>query len=183
MACAVCGQATNGAIMAGQYGESSVEDILESIKKVIARDNRETAAQARDSVAAQPRIRAASVQGHSPAAPAATVAATPPEEDILELDDAQRADENGDGMMDDGEQPGLISAETSEAMRESLAILATLAEPGAQPQIVRSGETSLEGLVRDMLRPMLKEWLDTNLPPMVEGLVAREIERIVRKKG
>ncbi len=159
--------------MAGQYGESSVEDILESIKKVIARDNRETAAQARDSVAAQPRIRAASIQGQTP-----STAATPQEDDVLELDDAQRADDDSDA-----DQPGLISAETTEAMRESLAILATLAEPGAQPQIVRSGETSLEGLVREMLRPMLKDWLDTNLPPMVEGLVAREIERIVRKKG
>lgn len=159
--------------MAGQYGESSVEDILESIKKVIARDNRETAAQARDSVAAQPRIRAASIQGQTP-----STAAAPQEDDVLELDDTQRADEETDA-----DQPGLISAETTEAMRESLAILATLAEPGAQPQIVRSGETSLEGLVREMLRPMLKDWLDTNLPPMVEGLVAREIERIVRKKG
>jgi hypothetical protein len=40
-------------------------------------------------------------------------------------------------------------------MRESLAALAMLAEPSAPPQIVRSGETSLEGLVREMLRPML----------------------------
>ena len=41
----------------------------------------------------------------------------------------------------------------------------------AAPQIVRSGETSLEGLVRDLLRPELAKWLDSNLPPLVERLV------------
>ena len=68
-------------------------------------------------------------------------------------------------------------------MRESLAALAMLAEPGVPPQIVRSGETSLEGLTREMLRPMLAEWLDKNLPGMVEKLVAAEIARIAGKKG
>ena len=32
-----------------------------------------------------------------------------------------------------------------------------------------------------MLRPMLQEWLDTNLPPLVERLVREEIERVVRR--
>jgi cell pole-organizing protein PopZ len=68
-------------------------------------------------------------------------------------------------------------------MRESLAALAMLAEPGAQPQIVRSGETSLEGLVRDMLRPMLAEWLETHLPAIVDRMVQAEIARIAGKKG
>jgi cell pole-organizing protein PopZ len=68
-------------------------------------------------------------------------------------------------------------------MRESLAALAMLSEPSAPPQIVRSGETSLEALTRELLRPALAEWLDKNLPPMVERLVAAEIARIVGKKG
>ena len=68
-------------------------------------------------------------------------------------------------------------------MHSALAALAMLSAPGAQPQIVRSGETSLEGLVREMLRPMLAQWLDTNLPAMVDRLVAAEIARIVQKKG
>ncbi|MCP9221858.1 DUF2497 domain-containing protein [Erythrobacter sp. LQ02-29] len=67
-------------------------------------------------------------------------------------------------------------------MRDNLAALAMLAEPGAKPQIVRSGETSLEGLAREMLRPMLAHWLDENLPPMVERLVREEIARIARKE-
>ena len=61
-------------------------------------------------------------------------------------------------------------------------MLATLTEPGVSPQIVRSGETSLEGMVREMLRPMLAEWLEANLPAMVEQLVQAEIARIVGKR-
>jgi hypothetical protein len=50
--------------------------------------------------------------------------------------------------------------------------------------LVRNYEGSadtLEGLVREILTPMLKTWLDANLPEMVERMVAREIERITRK--
>ena len=57
------------------------------------------------------------------------------------------------------------------------------AQPGAAPQIVRTGETSLEGLTRELLRPALAAWLDTHLPAMVEQMVATEIARIVGKKG
>jgi len=42
---------------------------------------------------------------------------------------------------------------------------------------------TLEDLVHDMLRPMLKAWLDENLPDMVERLVRAEIERVSRGRG
>lgn len=42
------------------------------------------------------------------------------------------------------------------------------------------GSRTLEDLVRDMLRPMLKAWLDDNLPALVERLVRQEIERVAR---
>ena len=77
----------------------------------------------------------------------------------------------------------LLTEDTRSSMRESLAALAMLSEPGAAPQIVRSGETSLEGMARELLRPALAEWLDKNLPPLVERLVAAEIARIVGKKA
>jgi cell pole-organizing protein PopZ len=76
----------------------------------------------------------------------------------------------------------LIAETVRDAMQENLAALAMLAEPGVKPQIVRSGETSLEGLTRDLLRPMLAEWLEANLPAMVERLVQAEIARIVGKR-
>jgi cell pole-organizing protein PopZ len=42
---------------------------------------------------------------------------------------------------------------------------------------------TVEDLMKEMLRPMLKAWLDDHLPPLVEGLVRDEIERITRRRG
>ena len=44
---------------------------------------------------------------------------------------------------------------------------------------VRSGGPTIEDIVREELRPLLKAWLDANLPPLVERLVRAEIERVV----
>ena len=41
---------------------------------------------------------------------------------------------------------------------------------------------TLEDLMKDMLRPMLKAWLDENLPSLVERLVQAEIDRISRRR-
>ncbi|WP_420867633.1 PopZ family protein [Afifella marina] len=46
--------------------------------------------------------------------------------------------------------------------------------------ILSQNARTLEDLVSEMLRPMLKEWLDDNLPPLVERLVREEIERVSR---
>ena len=51
-------------------------------------------------------------------------------------------------------------------------------DPG--PSVGGTGQT-IEDLVKEMLRPMLKDWLDTNLPPMVERYVEREIARLTRR--
>ena len=151
-----------------QSGEPSVEEILESIKKVIARDNRDGAAELR-------RRRESEGVSAPAQAPAEDEA-----EDVLDLGEV--AELAAEAPLAIEETP-LLDEHARSSMRESLAALAMLAEPGARPQIVRSGETSLEGLVREMLRPALAEWLDRNLPPMVERLVAAEIARIVGKKG
>ncbi len=45
------------------------------------------------------------------------------------------------------------------------------------------GNTTIEGVVREMLRPMLKEWLDDNLPGIVEKHVEAEVQRIARMAG
>jgi hypothetical protein len=49
----------------------------------------------------------------------------------------------------------------------------------AQTVLIQNART-LEDLVKEMLRPMLKHWLDDNLPGMVERLVRAEIERVSR---
>ena len=66
----------------------------------------------------------------------------------------------------------LISAATGAAVDSAFNTL-------AQTVLVQNGRT-LEDLVREMLRPMLKTWLDDNLPGMVERLVRAEIERVSR---
>ncbi len=152
-----------------QVGEPSVEEILESIKKVIARDNRASAADER---------RQRESRGLPDAAPADD------DDGILDLaENGHFINELDDEPAEDAPAEGpLITEASRSSMRDSLAALAVLAEPGVQPQIVRSGETSLEGLTRELLRPARAEWLDKNLPPMVERLVATEIARIVGKK-
>lgn len=67
----------------------------------------------------------------------------------------------------------IVSSQTVAASRGALDQLARLMikpEPGS--------DGTLEGLVREMLRPVLREWLDANLPGMVEAMVQSEIKRI-----
>lgn len=138
-------------MMADQRSEPSMEAILASIKKIIADEDRGPAN------AATRRAPRAAPQREAEEA-----------HDVLELTETDAEEE----LLDDGK---------AQSLRHSFSVLQTLTEPGVAPQIVRSGETSLEGLVRDMLRPMLKDWLDSNLPGIVEAMVAREIERITKK--
>ena len=86
------------------------------------------------------------------------------DDDILELNGP--IDEPG---------PTLVSDDAAAASRQSLAALSSM----------RGGTVDqgpLEEVVREMLRPMLKDWLDENLPLMVEELVTREIARITGRK-
>ncbi len=128
-----------------------MDEILSSIKRIIADDD---------------RIRPATKR-------APKAAPVDDEDEILELTETATDDDASDEvLLDDGK---------ARSLRHSFSALQTLSEPGVAPQIVRSGETSLEGLTRDLLRPMLKDWLDNNLPPIVEAMVEREITRITKK--
>lgn len=157
-----------------QPGEPSVEEILDSIKKVIARDNRES------SIGERRRRLVTEPQPSEPPAAEAPLGGCAGEE-IFELDADFAVDTPDDTAEDTAE--ALIRDETREAMQQNFAALAMLSQPGKAPQIVRSGETSLEGLVREMLRPMLAKWLDENLPGMVEEMVKAEIARIAGKRS
>ncbi len=70
-------------------------------------------------------------------------------------------------------QAAHVSAATVEATRGALGSLSRLL---VKPEPDSDG--TLEGLVREMLRPMVSAWLDRNLPEIVEQLVAREIAKI-----
>ncbi|HEX5182696.1 MAG TPA: DUF2497 domain-containing protein [Allosphingosinicella sp.] len=130
-----------------------MEEILASIKRVIAEDGRAAVRPAR---------------GTRPAE------APPPEEDVLELRDPI------------GEPaPSLVSDNAAAASRQSLAALSAIRERGepAFGGLSSAGDGPLEAVVREMLKPILKDWLDAHLPEIVEQLVAREVARITGRGG
>lgn len=136
--------------MADGRSEPSMDEILSSIKRIIADDDRNRPAAKRA---------------------AKLVSSDDDENEVLELTETD--DSSSDEI--------LLDDQKAQSLRHSFSALQTLSEPGVAPQIVRSGETSLEGLTRQLLRPMLKDWLDNNLPPIVEAMVEREITRITKK--
>lgn len=78
---------------------------------------------------------------------------------------------------------GVAGVASSAFSRLNQAVQDSVPPPTAQdpgPTIGNGGKT-VEDLVKEMLRPMLKEWLDKNLPPMVERYVEREISRLTRR--
>ena len=73
-------------------------------------------------------------------------------------------------------QEGLLSETTAEA---ATAVMAKLARQSA---LTDDGQNvTIESLVREMLRPMLKEWLDQNLPDLVQKMVERELEKLTKR--
>jgi cell pole-organizing protein PopZ len=73
--------------------------------------------------------------------------------------------------------PNLVAPEAAAAAASSVgSLVRTLAERSMQ---VHSGGPTIEDIVREEIRPLLKSWLDANLPPIVERLVRTEIERVV----
>ena len=72
---------------------------------------------------------------------------------------------------------GLVAPEAAAAAAFSVeGLVRTLTERTTR---VRSGGPTIEDIVREEMRPLLKSWLDANLPPLVERLVRVEIERVV----
>ena len=143
--------------------EPSMEDILASIKRVIAEEK---------------EIRAAAPP------PGAAVA---DEADVLELD--HRADGGAEEpepfaalQMEEAAPvpmpapdpgPALVDAGVADRSRSSLEALATFAADPPAPLV-----NPLEEMVREMLRPLLKQWLDDHLSTIVEEHVRREVSRI-----
>lgn len=167
----------------GQTNEPSMEEILSSIKRIIAEDNE----------SAPPR-RARGVPDY--AAPAVA-----DEPDVLELTQAlhepevvfpeavveEVAVEEAPALAEGPVAPPieaakpetLVSSASAEATRAALASLSRMVVKPEDPV----ADNTLEGLVRDLLRPMMKEWLDANLPRIVEAAVNREVKRIAGQGG
>ncbi len=76
--------------------------------------------------------------------------------------------------------PGLVAADTAALASSAIGnLVRTIAAERVVP--VQRGGLTIEDLVREELRPLLKSWLDTHLPPLVEKLVQVEIERVVNR--
>ena len=133
--------------------EPSMEDILASIKKVIAEEKELRTAM--DSDPGEPALDEVEQA----------------DEDVLELDEPIEEAPPADLG------PPLLNADAAETTRHSLDQLSTLAA-SAPAQAVNP----LEDMVREMLRPILKEWLDEHLPNIVNEHVKREISRITGRK-
>jgi len=98
------------------------------------------------------------------------------EPDINRSDIHQRDNGGGDraGTVAWQADGPLLSARTVSAVDTAFGSL--------KHTVVTHNPPTLEDLAREMLRPMLKAWLDANLPSMVERLVQAEIERVSRRR-
>lgn len=165
--------------------EPSMEEILASIRRIIADDaepGREPPKPAPPAAAPPPEPPRPPPPPPPPPPPAAPPppepprAAPPPEPDILELNDAV---EDPLAPPDDT----LIAAATAATASQKLSGLTALRRRQGITDaslLLGNGAVTLEEIVREELRPLLKAWLDHNLPAMVERLVQREIRRITR---
>ena len=153
--------------------EPSMEDILSSIRRVIARD--EAPGSVREiRVPEADDILDLQDEEDAAAAEVASEAETPAEAEEMPAPESKLPAED------------LVSEESADAARQSLEALTAAVAPAvavataAAPTV--AGRT-MEDVVLDALRPMLKEWLDANLPALVEAMVAKEIRRITDKRA
>ena len=194
---------------AAKAQEPSMEEILASIRRIIADDEpanemtesrEDNVATARENAAQAPPRPSAAPSHTAPTspppriAPADAAASTPSmsEEEIdsmlAHLRGTPRQPPAGSARTEAAaasepapaldapraaiEERGLLSAATTAAVDAAFDALARTAQ-------ARNGRT-LEEVVSELLRPMLKTWLDDNLPSTVERLVRAEIERVSR---
>jgi len=128
--------------------EPSMEDILASIKKVIAEEK--------------------DLRTAAPPTPE-------PEQDRLPEDGADEVLELDEPVAPPADLgPLLLDEEIAETSRHSLETLSTVAASVPAPPPINPREE----MIRELLRPILKQWLDDHLPGIVDEHVKREITRI-----
>ena len=176
--------------------DQSMDDILASIRRILNED--EAAAQATE-VAEDTKPEAPSAEepeAPPPPRPPAPEFAPPPiapsppppaarsgpepldlSSDMLVTPPIQAASEPRMGMDD---ASGLIAPAAAAAAAASVGSLLRAVSSERGSQVYRGGP-SIEDVVREEIRPILKDWLDHHLPPLVERLVRAEIERVVNR--
>jgi len=156
-----------------------MEEILASIRRIISEDDGENSEDAPEEAGFSPPVETIdSGDRDEPEFPPPPEPELEPErepeveveEDVLDLTD--RVDPVGD-IEPLRPQPALVSDPTAAA---AAAAFGHLSASLLMPQDFRT----LEDVVRELLRPLLKQWLDNHLPEIVEAQVQAEIERISR---
>jgi len=161
--------------------EPSMEEILASIRTIIAEERQPIKASEPKTAAPKPAAQAAAQVVYPKGEPAGSSGFAHPAQQTTPAAEANppRVAWSEPGPL--GTEPAkapvsddapLLSPETDTAVASAFDTLST-------NLAARSAELA-EGLAREMLRPMLKAWLDENLPVIVERLVRAEIDRIVR---
>ena len=153
---------------AGQ--EPSMEEILASIRKIISEDGEEIGA--KEAVAEAEREPNPKLEPD----PEIDMLERPEEFDEVPLPTPIEPDGFEDELILDEEY--LVSAETTAAGASSFAGLAGALDPN-----MRTGnlDRTLEALVKEVMRPLLRDWLESNLPVIVERCVKREIKKMATK--
>ena len=162
--------------------DPSMEDILASIRRILSEDEGEAPPKPASDVVALDSSMLVEEPATPPAAhagpPAPPVRLPEPEESatvIASPPPAAVPPPVAPAPLPDG----LLAPEAAAKASFSVgSLLRTLANE-RQQVAVRAGGPTIEDLVREEIRPLLKTWLDANLPPLVERLVRAEIERVV----
>ena len=175
--------------------EPTMEEILASIRRIISEDD----APAADGDAAPEPVVALAPEPEPEPEPEATPEPEPVE-DVLELTQRveipEPAETVGDLELTTAEpepapvppaKPELVAIaagdDDEELVGESTAFAAASAFGNLTASIpLPAAGRTLEDLTRELLRPLLKAWLDENLPRIVESKVAEEVERISRTR-
>jgi uncharacterized protein len=181
--------------------DPSMDDILASIRKIISDDearaqvnSRQAASQAGRSgvvppfeTRAEPKAAGDDVLMLTDLIEEPKPGEVPPPIPLPRIDPAHAA-EMPQPSVEPPAEPSLVGATVAGATTSAFARLNQAVQnsvpppvaPDPGPAVGGNGKT-VEDLVKEMLRPMLKEWLDRNLPPMVERYVEREIVRLTRR--
>jgi cell pole-organizing protein PopZ len=154
----------------GAAADPSMEDILASIRRIL---NEDDAAPAAAPAAAAPPPAPVPMTPPPLATPGPAVPMTPGPDptEVLQLTES---------MLVQPPPPagGLLDATAAAAAAASMGQLMRTVAADRGAAVYRGGPT-IEDVVREELRPLLKSWLDAHLPSLVERLVRAEIERVV----
>jgi len=103
------------------------------------------------------------------------------EDEVVEVEEV--VEEEKLQEVSPAEAAEIMSEDTEVAATEEMAKLASnmLMQRDDPERVLPVGKITLEDIVRELLNPMLKNWLDDNLPALIEKLVRRELEKISKQ--